>query len=61
METKNILVADDDEQIRNVLKKMLQRESFEVFLASNGEEAVEVVRNNPIHVSIVVPINKTIC
>ena len=52
METKNILVADDDEQIRNVLKKMLQRESYEVFLASNGEEAVEVVRNNPIHVSI---------
>jgi PAS domain S-box-containing protein len=50
VEAKNILIADDDEQIRSVLKKMLQRESYEVFLASNGEEAVKVVRNNPIHV-----------
>lgn len=53
MENKNILIADDDQQICNVLSEMLQREDYDVFLAFNGREAVEVVQNNTVHVALI--------
>ena len=40
-DAKRILVADDAEEIREVVKIMLEDAGFEVILANNGKEAVE--------------------
>ena len=40
-----ILVADDDPAVRSLLKHALEREDFEVTLASNGVEAVEAIEH----------------
>jgi CheY-like chemotaxis protein len=40
-----VLVVDDEELIREVLKRFLQLADFRVFLAANGHEAVELYRN----------------
>ncbi|MFP3871050.1 MAG: PleD family two-component system response regulator [Syntrophobacteria bacterium] len=37
-----ILVVDDNSLIRNLLDKILAREGYEVILASNAEEAIEL-------------------
>ena len=42
-----ILVADDEREIRNVLRLLLEREGCEVILASNGNDAVRAVEKNP--------------
>ena len=44
---KKILVIDDDDLVRNVMTKILEREGFELSGASNGKEGVEIFRNNP--------------
>lgn len=41
---KNILIVDDEENIRLLYKEELQDEGFEVDLAENGYEAIEKVR-----------------
>ena len=35
-----ILVIDDEEQLRDLLKKMLTRDGHQVFMAQDGEEGV---------------------
>ena len=52
MPAKNILIADDDQIILDLLKEILQREGYQIFLASNGEEAVEAIKRYPIDVAI---------
>ncbi len=43
-----LLVVDDEREIRDLLKKFLLAEGYEVIVASNGEEAVELAkRENP--------------
>ena len=43
-----VLVVDDELQIRNLLSNFLTEEGYEVILASNGEEAVQLAeRENP--------------
>lgn len=37
---KKILIADDNDDIREVLALILKMEGYEVFIAANGEEAV---------------------
>ena len=39
-----VLVVDDEQQVRELLGKFLKKEGYEVVLASNGEEAVELTR-----------------
>ena len=39
-----VLVVDDEEAVRNIAKTMLQRAGFDVVLAGDGEEAVEIFR-----------------
>jgi DNA-binding response OmpR family regulator len=47
MEEK-VLVVDDEFEIRDVLSRFLTEEGYEIILASNGEEALELVeRENP--------------
>jgi PAS domain S-box-containing protein len=52
MAKKSILIADDEPALRNILKKALKNKGYRFFEASNGKEAVEVVRKNPIDVAI---------
>lgn len=42
-----ILVADDDESLRSVIKQVLNGDGFEVVLASSGEEALEIFLKCP--------------
>ena len=39
-----MLLADDEETIRNLGRRMLQRWGFEVLVAADGREAVEMFR-----------------
>jgi CheY-like chemotaxis protein len=39
-----LLVADDDESVRESLRKLLHGEGYQVVLAVNGAEAVEIFR-----------------
>jgi DNA-binding response OmpR family regulator len=46
--SEKVLVVDDEKSIRDLLNKFLEREGYEVILASNGEEAIELAeRENP--------------
>ena len=49
---QNILVVDDEEEARLGLSKLLSVKGFKVFTASNGVEALEVLRNQPTSVII---------
>lgn len=42
--TKKILVADDEQNIVISLEFLLKREGFEVFVAHDGEQALERIR-----------------
>lgn len=52
MNSKNILVADDDRDVIFALKKILEEQSFNIFSALNGKEAVEIVEKETIHLII---------
>src|SRR4051795_10954972 len=41
-----ILVVDDDEDIRETLRLVLELKDYQVLVASNGLEALEVMRTN---------------
>lgn len=49
-----VLLVDDDEVIIEVAQDLLQAVGYEVLVAGNGEEAVEVYRANPERIDIVV-------
>jgi len=56
---KRILVIDDDIQIRQMLKQMLEREKYEVVEASDGKRAMELYRQAPtdlVIVDIIMPV-----
>ena len=42
-----ILVIDDDEQIRSMLCAILEREGYEVEVAADGEQGLNLFRKNP--------------
>ena len=46
MPLKRILVADDEESMRWVLSKALKRKGFEVDLAPDGRQALELINDN---------------
>ena len=42
----NILVVDDEERIRRLLRMYLERENYKIEEAENGEDALELAANN---------------
>src|SRR5690625_5283188 len=46
MEDIRILIADDEKEIRNLLKKYLERELYKVDVTVNGEEALRLFDKN---------------
>ena len=51
---KTILMADDDEIVLNVGKKMLERMGFKVLTAKDGPEAIKVYKNNKDDIDLVI-------
>lgn len=43
---QTILIVDDEEGIRNLLGKFLERAGYDVLKAADGEEGIEVYREN---------------
>ena len=46
--TQHVLVVDDDEEIRSLLRRGLAREGFQVFLAADGEQAIRLAAEQPV-------------
>lgn len=44
MSTSTILVVDDQEMVRNLVRTKLSREGRHVLMAANGKEAIELFR-----------------
>ena len=44
---KQILIMDDESQIRSMLKKMLEQEGFNVIVASDGKEGMNLFKKEP--------------
>ena len=49
----NILVVDDDKEIVNAIYIYLNKEGYNILTAYNGEEAIEKLKNNEVHLIIV--------
>ena len=49
---KQILIADDEANLRRVLGAQLQRDGYEVLLAEDGEQALKMIAEN--HVDVVI-------
>lgn len=48
----NILIADDEKQMTTIINLYLKKEGFEVFIANDGDEALEIFYENKIDVAI---------
>jgi len=48
----NILIAEDERHIRNLLQLQLEQEKYFVFAASDGIEALEIIQNKNIDLAI---------
>ena len=45
----SILITDDDSGCRESLRDIVEPEGYRTLLASSGEEAVDIVREEPVH------------
>lgn len=52
MENIQILIADDEKEIRDLLKKYLEREHYQIDLAVNGEDVIRLFDKNSYHIVI---------
>jgi two-component system chemotaxis response regulator CheY len=48
----SILITDDDRGCREVLRDIIEPEGFRTYLASSGEEALDIVREEPVHLAL---------
>ncbi|MBD3344732.1 MAG: response regulator [Chitinivibrionales bacterium] len=48
----NILIVDDHEEIRQMLREMLQENGYHVFVAENGKQAIDLLGVNKIDLII---------
>lgn len=49
---KTILLVDDDEPVRNLLKEELTEDGYRVITASNARDALKLVENEPLDLVI---------
>ncbi|WP_310605314.1 response regulator transcription factor [Anaerosporobacter sp.] len=52
IEKKRILIIDDEERIREILRVYIEHSGYEVFEAANGKEALKILREQKIHLVI---------
>lgn len=48
----NILIAEDEKDIRNLLKENLKQEGYSVFAAKDGVEALEIIQSKTIDLAV---------
>ncbi len=48
----SILITDDDGGCRDALRSIVEPEGYRTLLAASGEEAVEIVREEPVHLAL---------
>lgn len=48
----SILVTDDDPAIRESFRAIFEPEGFKTLLAESGEEAIDIVRENDVHLAL---------
>ena len=49
-----VLVVDDEEDLRDIIRRMLQRRGFDTLIAGDSQEAIAVLRDHPGEVDILV-------
>ncbi|MGL5755822.1 MAG: response regulator transcription factor [Paraclostridium sp.] len=49
----NVLVVDDDKNIRTLIAVVLKKENYNIYEASNGQEALNIIEDNKIDLSII--------
>jgi class 3 adenylate cyclase len=49
-----LLIVDDEEGVRRALQKALSRENYSIFQATNGQDAIDVVKQQPGDIAIVI-------
>lgn len=48
----SVLIADDDPACRETLREIVEPEGYQTYLASSGEEAIDIVREQPVHLAL---------
>ncbi|QDS90286.1 Response regulator MprA [Rosistilla oblonga] len=48
----NLLITDDDRAFRETLRSVLDRFDFEMYLAEDGEEALEIISRHQVHLAL---------
>src|SRR5438270_399125 len=48
----SVLITDDDRGCREALQSIVEPEGFRALLASSGEEAIDIVRHEAVHVAL---------
>jgi CheY-like chemotaxis protein len=48
----SILIADDDRDCRDALRDIMQPAGFQLLVASSGEEALDLVQINTVHLAL---------
>ncbi len=52
IEAPSLLITDDDAAFRETLQEVLEPQGFRTLLAGDGEEALQIVRNEVVHVAL---------
>ncbi len=52
METMQLMLVDDEERFLSTTKKLLEREGYSVLTATDGSQALEMLRRKRVHVVI---------
>jgi CheY-like chemotaxis protein len=48
----SILITDDDRGCREALREIFEPEGYHTYLASSGEEALDIVQDRPVHLAL---------
>ncbi len=48
----SVLIADDDDACRDALRDIVEPEGYRALMASSGEEAIEIIQGEFIHVAL---------
>jgi len=52
MDNINILLVDDEENIRNLLDAYLKKEGFNILHSSNGKEAIKIMERESVNLVV---------
>ena len=52
MEKRTVLLVDDEEKVLSSLKRDLMDEPYETLFAESGKEALEILKQNEVHVLV---------